>query len=227
MKWDFSKEGEIIHALRPVDTVTHSDYRNKGIFKKLTLDGLEKYKNNYDLIFNTPNQNSYPGNLKMGWKKYPIKINFKFALILPLFSKSHTKSPPINSAKNKIPHNYFTTSKSSSYLQWRYLRNDYKTSEYTNGENNVEIIYIIQKLKGVKIIVIEELIGCESIFKNAVRNLCSELKIYLIYYLDNLFMKSKFSLSITRNPAVILFRDDKMECINNIVFSVGDIEGSI
>lgn len=118
MKWDFSNEGEIIHALRPVDTVTHSDYRNKGIFKKLTLDGLEKYKNNYDLIFNTPNQNSYLGNLKMGWKKYPIKINFKFALILPLLTKSHTDNPPINSDKNKVSYNYFTTNKSSSYLQW-------------------------------------------------------------------------------------------------------------
>jgi GNAT superfamily N-acetyltransferase len=227
MKWDFSNEGEIIHALRPVDTVTHPDYRNKGIFKKLTLDGLEKYKNNYDLIFNTPNQNSYPGNLKMGWKEYPIKINFKFALILPLFTKSHTGNSPENSNKNKIINSYYTTSKSLDYLQWRYLSDDYKSSEFINGEYSVKIIYTIQKLKGVKIIIIEELIGSEPYFKNAIRNLCSELKIYLIYYLDNHYMKSNFILSLNRKEDVILFRDDKMKNINKIIFSIGDIEGRI
>lgn len=67
MCWEFvGKNQKIIKSIRPVDTVTHKDYRGKGIFKTLTLEGLELFKGEYEIVFNTPNQNSLPGYLKMG-----------------------------------------------------------------------------------------------------------------------------------------------------------------
>ena len=69
MKWAFqSKEGNLIHALRPVDTVTHQNWQGKGLFKTLTIFCIIQLADDpTTLVFNTPNQNSLPGYEKMGW----------------------------------------------------------------------------------------------------------------------------------------------------------------
>ena len=40
MFWEFRKANRVLRAIRPVDTITHPEYRGKGIFKKLTYKGL-------------------------------------------------------------------------------------------------------------------------------------------------------------------------------------------
>ena len=78
LKWEYSREGKIISAQRAVDTAVHPDFQGKGIFSQLTRKLLEKSRlEGTDLIFNTPNQKSTPGYLKLGWEKWdrlPIKI---------------------------------------------------------------------------------------------------------------------------------------------------------
>lgn len=71
MKWEWIKEKSIFKCVRCVDAVVHPDYRRKGLFSKMTMYGLKILKEEkVDFIFNTPNSNSLPGNLKMGWKEY-------------------------------------------------------------------------------------------------------------------------------------------------------------
>jgi GNAT superfamily N-acetyltransferase len=67
MRWEFTSAGERVRAARMVDTATHPDYRGRGIFRDLTMAALEIARANTDVIFNTPNGNSRPGYLKMGW----------------------------------------------------------------------------------------------------------------------------------------------------------------
>jgi GNAT superfamily N-acetyltransferase len=79
MPWKWQRaDGQVLQAVRAVDTATHPDYQGKGIFKKLTLSLLEYcQEHGTDVVFNTPNQNSKPGYLKMGWReagKLPIHI---------------------------------------------------------------------------------------------------------------------------------------------------------
>jgi N-acetylglutamate synthase-like GNAT family acetyltransferase len=79
MPWTWQRaDGQVLRAIRAVDTATHPDYQGKGIFKKLTLSLLEYcQEHGMDVVFNTPNQNSKPGYLKMGWReagKLPIHI---------------------------------------------------------------------------------------------------------------------------------------------------------
>ena len=88
LRWEFKHNNKLIKAIRPVDTVTHPQHQGKGIFKKINLMGLENCRNEYELIFNTPNKNSFPGNIKMGWKRLPSKQQFKIAFRLPFFFKS-------------------------------------------------------------------------------------------------------------------------------------------
>jgi GNAT superfamily N-acetyltransferase len=79
MRWEWRNDGQVYRALRAVDTATHPDHQGKGIFKKLTLSLIDYCKRHGDhFIFNTPNQQSRPGYLKMGWVeagKLPVWIN--------------------------------------------------------------------------------------------------------------------------------------------------------
>jgi glycosyltransferase involved in cell wall biosynthesis/GNAT superfamily N-acetyltransferase len=78
MRWEFVRGGEVLHAVRAVDTATHPDYQGKGLFTAMTMHGLDVIKDDgIDFVFNTPNHKSRPGYLKMGWQevgKLPVAI---------------------------------------------------------------------------------------------------------------------------------------------------------
>ncbi len=68
MQWRFQAGGQPVRAVRAVDTATHPDHQRRGIFTMLTLHTLhEVEKDGVGMVFNTPNQQSMPGYLKMGW----------------------------------------------------------------------------------------------------------------------------------------------------------------
>lgn len=68
MRWEFVRAGAVVKAARAVDTATHPDYQGQGIFTRLTLHALEELRNDVSFVFNTPNEQSRPGYLKMGWE---------------------------------------------------------------------------------------------------------------------------------------------------------------
>jgi GNAT superfamily N-acetyltransferase len=77
MRWRFDLGGEPVRAVRAVDTATHPEYQGRGIFRQLTTTALEDLRSEAELIFNTPNDKSLPGYLKMGWRKVadlPIRV---------------------------------------------------------------------------------------------------------------------------------------------------------
>ena len=68
MRWTWQSGDRAVPAVRAVDTATHPDYRGRGLFKRLTLrlrDEMEA--EGIGFVFNTPNAQSRPGYLKMGW----------------------------------------------------------------------------------------------------------------------------------------------------------------
>ncbi|MBM3675083.1 MAG: GNAT family N-acetyltransferase [Actinobacteria bacterium] len=72
MRWEFvdpEHPATTVRAVRAVDTATHPDYQGRGIFTRLTLHALDELATEgVDLVFNTPNDQSRPGYLKMGWQ---------------------------------------------------------------------------------------------------------------------------------------------------------------
>jgi GNAT superfamily N-acetyltransferase len=69
MRWEFEWDGRVIRAVRAVDTATHPDYQGQGIFSRLTLAALDALREEgVAFVFNTPNERSLPGYLKMGWR---------------------------------------------------------------------------------------------------------------------------------------------------------------
>jgi GNAT superfamily N-acetyltransferase len=71
LRWEFENhDGARLRAVRAVDTATHPDYQGRGIFRLLTLAGVEAMTaEGVQFVFNTPNDQSRPGYLKMGWRQ--------------------------------------------------------------------------------------------------------------------------------------------------------------
>jgi GNAT superfamily N-acetyltransferase len=70
MRWEFEHDGETIRCVRAVDTATHPEYQGRGIFRQLTLAALPVLeRDGVQFVFNTPNTQSRPGYLKMGWNE--------------------------------------------------------------------------------------------------------------------------------------------------------------
>jgi GNAT superfamily N-acetyltransferase len=69
LRWQLEwPDGSSVAAVRAVDTATDPAHRGRGIFTRLTTQAIEELRaEGVDLVFNTPNQQSLPGYLKMGW----------------------------------------------------------------------------------------------------------------------------------------------------------------
>jgi GNAT superfamily N-acetyltransferase len=78
MRWEFDRRGDAVRAVRAVDTATHPEYQGQGIFSRLTRAALEDLeREGVEFVFNTPNDKSRPGYLKMGWREVgqlPVQV---------------------------------------------------------------------------------------------------------------------------------------------------------
>lgn len=79
LRWRFLDDaGREVRAVRAVDTATDPAYQGQGIFRTLTLRGVAELTLAGDgLVFNTPNDQSRPGYLKMGWslaRRLPVGV---------------------------------------------------------------------------------------------------------------------------------------------------------
>jgi GNAT superfamily N-acetyltransferase len=81
LRWRFVAQGRRWDAVRAVDTATHPEYQGRGIFRRLTTSSLDALRaEGVGHVFNTPNEQSRPGYLKMGWQevgKLPVGVRFR------------------------------------------------------------------------------------------------------------------------------------------------------
>lgn len=69
MRWTWAEGTRERPAVRAVDTVTHADYRGRGLFRRLTMQLVDELAaEGVHFVYNTPNAQSGPGYLKMGWE---------------------------------------------------------------------------------------------------------------------------------------------------------------
>ena len=146
MRWRFDATGQDVRAVRAVDTATHPDHQGRGIFSRLTSEAIDLLRGDTDLIFNTPNEKSLPGYLKLGWRivgRAPVLLRIKHPLRLlrnlssvrnrtverPMdYDRSMTSeastvawSDQLRSlVATDLVEPRLTTSRSPAYLEWRY-----------------------------------------------------------------------------------------------------------
>ncbi len=84
MRWRFTDGSTVRQAVRAVDTATRPDMQGRGVFRRLTMGALPDLRSDgVDLVFNTPNDQSRPGYLKMGWKvvgRVPVSMRLRSPL---------------------------------------------------------------------------------------------------------------------------------------------------
>jgi hypothetical protein len=229
MFWQFiNKKQEKKTAIRPVDTVVDKKFRGRGLFKKLTLDGIEMCQGKFDLIFNTPNQNSLPGYLKMGWNSLDNSPDIKMGLLNPFSKRTDIQEFDVNSFG--LDKDYMSssliwqTNKTGEFLQWRYEDNKYLVVQCADSF----MIFSITKMKGFKTIIIFELLGDSEKFQGMINAAANKENAFFIYFADNKeFEAVKCIASITRKSSSVVFKNASENIQKNINFSLGDLEGKL
>jgi hypothetical protein len=152
LRWEWRAKGRIFRAVRAVDTATHPDWGRRGIFEHMTREMIERLTaDGMDFIFNTPNQYSMPGYLKMGWTlvgRLPLRIRpqrpsrvLKVAaqrsglggataiteladnsVVLELLSRPAVQELT-QAAENGSDGGKLSTVRTPAYLEWRYGHN--------------------------------------------------------------------------------------------------------
>jgi len=155
LRWSFVAGGRRFRAVRAVDTATHPDHQRRGIFRSLTLRALSDLRGEIDFVFNTPNTNSAPGYLKMGWvevgrlrfgvqTRHPMRVAHHF--LKRNSSQNHEKEQPVDARVLDESHTQaerlrnlmevrsdtacLTTERSLAFIDWRYRQipwTDYHT----------------------------------------------------------------------------------------------------
>ncbi len=248
MRWNWQKGNKIFSALRAVDTATHPGHQGKGIFKKLTLKALEIAKEqDHHFIFNTPNDQSLPGYLKMGWENAgklfvrltpvnPIK-HLKGKILIQKFEmiddeRGHEELLSRYNNSHQTEDNFFTP-KSLEYLSWRY-RNNPVQKYLLIGDKDFFLAAYVKKQKYFNELRIAEHIfinkdGLDKI-KTAVKRLGRVYTVHLISCSGGLKI-SRIYISGNYGP-VFTVRNVRYEQepfadllnMNNWAYSLGDLE---
>ncbi|HEY1200813.1 MAG TPA: GNAT family N-acetyltransferase [Niastella sp.] len=203
MQWQWQWRGTVYKAIRAVDTATHPDHQRKGIFKKLNQQQLDTCKQQgIHFIFNTPNDQSRPGNLKMGWVeqgRMPLKLKVLNPIALAyavVFKKdksaagadptpAQTWDPRVFDLINNYQVNdeHLNTVLSPSYIRWRYTNNPlFRYNYFTDFEN----FLLIGRIKSHSFTKELRLVDC-MLFNNAStnRHISSQISKAVLPYCKN------------------------------------------
>ena len=164
MRWTWRAGSRDVGAVRAVDTATHPDFQGRGIFSRLTLALVEKVRaEGTSFVFNTPNEKSRPGYLKMGWVSLgrsslwlrPITRALAGALLkLRRRSDEPLGDPAIEllsdpglarfCAALPVTGERFRTVPTPEYLRWRYVSSpafDYRAVWELDGDEGAVVIF--------------------------------------------------------------------------------------
>jgi predicted N-acetyltransferase YhbS len=148
LRWEFDDpevdgQGDTpIRAVRAVDTATAPSHQGQGIFTRLTLAGIEELRaEGVAFVFNTPNRQSRPGYLKMGWHdvgRMPVVVRpnrWRFARSILTARGSAGREPVLSDVGEPAASGLtdvaalvaaplarpgLSTRRSAEFLRWRY-----------------------------------------------------------------------------------------------------------
>jgi GNAT superfamily N-acetyltransferase len=101
LRWEFvTADGRIVRAARAVDTATDPQHQGRGIFTRLTRTAIAELPGDgVELIFNTPNEKSLPGYLKLGWTevgRLPVAVmptSWRFPRVVATARRAAGRAP--------------------------------------------------------------------------------------------------------------------------------------
>lgn len=129
MRWQWTAGGRRWLAVRAVDTATDPAWQGRGIFKRLTTELIGSLSREaVPLVFNTPNRQSLPGYLRMGWAVVGRPAVWVTPAVRP-WRRAHRDQEPVRDIPDELaallldtPGGRLRTARSLSYLRWRYCQ---------------------------------------------------------------------------------------------------------
>jgi GNAT superfamily N-acetyltransferase len=253
MTWQWKYGNNTYQALRAVDTATHPDWQGKGLFKKLTLALLDKQIIlGKDFVFNTPNKQSLPGYLKMGWREFcQPDMNISFGSIRGFINPKSTKEPikvewDLQNLDWDALDKWLSaqtilgvhTPKNSLYLRWRYLQIpefNYFGS-FTEKNGGALLIGRIKMTSKIPELRITELIGSNTAYMK--EELSKMIKYFSPAFVSNMsgfdpkkldFMKNNGFIKIPNLGPKVVLREinnlpSELLIKDNWTWTTGDME---
>jgi GNAT superfamily N-acetyltransferase len=145
LRWELrGAGGASLRLVRAVDTATDPDHQGRGVFRTLTLGAVDALRNDgVDAVFNTPNDRSRPGYLKMGWSQLgrptlgaqPRGPVGGLRMLRPRAAAEKWSEPTdvgtaavealgggdLDGLLHSLPHHEgWATSRTAAFLRWRY-----------------------------------------------------------------------------------------------------------
>ena len=181
--WQLNYKGITIDACEPCDSVVLKDYRGQGIFSKMRINGISRAKErNVKLLFNFPNENSLPANLKVGavslgrvpWR---VKILKPFTLIKDMYNRELSAAAEIGDRYKldvqyldqiaaetvyKWEDDFIGVERKPGYHDWRYKQRPnrhYGMVSISKGNEAIAAIFTINKRGKVTEMVIVDILG--------------------------------------------------------------------
>jgi GNAT superfamily N-acetyltransferase len=230
MKWKFRMGNSVLEALRPVDTATHPDARGKGVFKMLTLDALNVLNpSGNQIIFNTPNNNSLPGYLKMGWKPFVQKFYSFYYFVSPFNNtpavQFHKNFENIDFSDRVLPGEVIETDKTIDFFSWRYKPENYAIATLQNDASSF-LVYKVLKRYGASIVIIKDFYGEQQMFSELVKAVAKSHRAFLAHAIDfPPFCSSLGFGKMRRGESVVVYRGREEYQKFQWRLSPGDLEG--
>ena len=189
MRWRFSRSGEggEVLAVRAVDTATSPLVQRKGVFSRLTTRALDAAESEgVAFVFNTPNDRSLPGYLKLGWerledRKLRARVRRPDRLLRAAASRDlgsgAATAPPSGSAL--VPADAFVgdpasvapfararpsagklfTPRWEGYLRWRYVAGPLRYAGLSEGSPPAAVAIVRLRNRGT----LREAVVCEAV----------------------------------------------------------------
>ncbi|MCI0607247.1 GNAT family N-acetyltransferase [bacterium] len=168
MRWCFQVSDKRIQAFRTVDAVTLPRARLRGVFRRLTEHAVDSAAQSVEaqFVFTTPNANSAPGYVSMDWQILsPVRHGFQ--PVLPARTGRIEENEDVFDLFDHYssPIDRFVTIRNAETIRWRYSKKSgiaYGTARLQQAESANAIIYRVVVRSGIRLLVIQELLGTRS-----------------------------------------------------------------
>lgn len=219
LRWRFTSDDGTIQALRPCDTVVVPSHRGQGLFRRLTIHGLEHAEANIPLVFNTPNANSRPGYLKMGFREW-ARVKQVTAPILGRKAALEDAIEPPTPGKD------LATERTAVFYYWRYQTcptHSYRVRSLAFEEKPHGIVYRIRTWRGTRLAVIADEWGPPPVRRALLRAIAADEGIHFARRAAAIPDGKNPGISTSRTIVTRFLRDPSIEP-GRVRFTLGDIE---
>ena len=179
LRWELVAGGVVRKAVRAVDTATDRNHLGKGIFRALTMHGIEHLASqDVSCVFNTPNDASRPGYLKMGWSvvgKLPVAIVPRSPIAVRHVRRARQAAerwsepcaefePAVEAIERVVRDGHvrtdadrWTTNRTMPYLRWRYGLDDLQYRGVDVGE--AVVVFRVRRRGPLREALIADVVG--------------------------------------------------------------------